>query len=269
MSMRRHGLAIALILILMVPAGVGLAQTAQVAGSEQDQIRGAAGVAPPEPQPQLRLRNAEIRSAVWTADEKFFAAVVGEAGSLSSRDKSVVLWDVGTGRVMDRIRFPEKGYGTDGTSIFVNAMAVVANRYTNDFGVMISTSVKNSVSGTCSNLILNSSFGSDRKSWRPDFDINTPASCFIGKPANLVSPSGKLAVSASPHGLAIFRPGLRDPVRRLEGPNAFRVGMSQCILLASGMQFLEDIPKSCCKPDRRPTKPSWRCGHRTKNWSWR
>ena len=226
MSASRLGLAIVLILILMVPAGVGHAQTPLVANSEQDQIRDTGGVIPPEPepQPQLRLHNAEIRSAAWTRDEKFFAAVVGEAGSLSSRDKSVVLWDAGTGRVVDRIRFPEIGYGTDGTSIFVNAMSVLANRYTNDLGVMISTSVKNAVSGTCSNLILNSSFGSDRKSWRPDFDINTPASCLVGKPANLVSPSGKLAVSASPHGLAIFRPGVRDPVRRLEGPNAFSGG---------------------------------------------
>lgn len=230
MSPSRHGLAIALILnlILMVVPGVGLAQPGPVADSKPDQSSGTAGVVPPEPQsqrqPQPRLRNAEIRSAVWTRDEKFFAAVVGEAGSLSARDLSVVLWNVGTGRVVDRIRFPEIGYGTDGTSIFVNAMAVVANRFTNDFGLMISTSLKNPVSGTCSNLILNSFFGSDSKSWRPDNDINTPGSCIAAKSANLVSPSGKLAVSANRRGLAFFRPGEREPVRLLEGPNAFPGG---------------------------------------------
>lgn len=236
MSTRRHGLAIALILnlILMGVPGTGFAQPGPVAGSEPDQSPATDGVVPtetqlepqPEPQsqPRPRLRNAEIRSAAWTRDEKFFAAVVGEAGSLSARDLSVVLWDVGTGRVVDRIRFPEIGYGTDGTSIFVNAMSVVANRFTNDFEVMISTSVKNPVSGTCSNLILNSSFDTDHNSWQPDDDLNTPASCLVRKFTTSESPSGSFIVSATNRRLAIFQQATRVPVRMLEDPNAFPGG---------------------------------------------
>ena len=68
MSTSRHGLAIALILILMVPAGVDHAQTALVAGSEPDQSPDTSGVVPPEPQPQPRLHNAEIRSASLAAN---------------------------------------------------------------------------------------------------------------------------------------------------------------------------------------------------------
>ena len=207
MSGARHGLARRMLerlcaasfaSMLIAMPGAGLAQ----AGSAQ-------------------TSTAEIRSAAWSRDEKFLAAVIGEPGSSSARDMSVVLWDVATGRVVDRTRIPEE---QTGTSIFVHAMAISAFRDANEFHAVISTSVKDTVSGTCSNLILSTSLGADSKVWRPDDDLNTPASCLAGRPANLVSQSGKFTVSADRRGLAIFRPGMREPVRKLESPNAFPGG---------------------------------------------
>ena len=66
----------------------------------------APGVGHAQDQPP-RSRPVDIRSAAWSADENFFAAVVGAAGSASALDMSVVLWDVRTGRIVGRNRFPQ------------------------------------------------------------------------------------------------------------------------------------------------------------------
>ena len=205
-----------LALMLMVAPGVGHAQ---------------------DPPPRSRL--VELKSAAWTADEIFVAAVVGTAGSVSALDMSAVLWDIRTGRVVDRIRFPKTG---DNTSVFIRNMAIFPTRTVNKFTVMISTSVKDEISGTCENLILTSSFGSKR--WGlPDGDVNTPASCLAKVPANLVSPTGKYAVSASREGLAIFRSGTRELVRALETPKAFQVADMPPGFAGSGDAVFQRYPE--------------------------
>ena len=180
----------------------------------------AASVGHAQDQPP-QSHTVDIKSAAWTADENYFAAVVGAAGSASALDTSVVLWDVRTGRIVGRIRFPDTG---ERTSVFIHSMAIFATRYRNEneFGVAISTSVKDEVSGTCSNLILNGRFEPETRSWQPDGDVNTPASCLAKDSVGLASPSGKYMVSASREGRAVFQLAPRRLLRALESPKAFQ-----------------------------------------------
>ena len=186
-----------LALMLMVAPGVGHAQ---------DQLP--------------RSSPVDIRSAAWSADENFFAAVVGTAGSVSALDMAVVLWDVRTGRIVGRTRFPKTG---EGTSVFIHAMSILARRFESEseFRVAISTSVKDQVSGTCSNLIVNGGF-EPGSGWQPDSDVNTPASCLVKNPAGLASPSGRYIVSATREGLVVLQPGPRRLQRALESPRALQ-----------------------------------------------
>ncbi len=170
----------------------------------------------------------EIRSAAWFRDEKYFAAVLSGPGSSAASDMSVVLWDAATGRVVDRIRFPDVGDFVSRedptvTSIFIRAMEIVPG-YGGGIRVNISTSIKNAASGTCSNFILFSYLNTNHNSWQTDDDLNTPASCLLHKRTTIESPSGKFIVSATSRGLAIFRQETRKPFRMLEDPQAFPGG---------------------------------------------
>ena len=130
---------------------------------------------------QTRSSAEEVKRAVWTINEDQIVALVGTRGSDAPRDMVIIVWDLKTNTIVNRVPLPVLEQITD---LHVHEMHLTA-----DSKVELRGTAR-VLDGSCQSMLLAFDFA-QRSPWKRRYDLNRAENCEPTNSTDWGSPSGK------------------------------------------------------------------------------